>query len=99
MSAVGLISGTAPNKQHVFRFGAPKAHLRSALAPVAPRPSINNTVDGLIGFSVDGFTEAGRASESKITSRHLPHGSGDVGLHANAGPVHEVQEGLALHPR
>jgi hypothetical protein len=31
--------------------------LGSALAFVAPRPSINNTVDSLIGFSVDGFTQ------------------------------------------
>src|SRR5207237_9519790 len=40
-----------------------------------------------------------RASESKIPIRYLPYGSGDVGLHEAAGPVHEVQEGLALHPR
>jgi len=46
-----------------------------------------------------GYTQGRRASESKIASRHLPHGSGDVGLHEAAGPVHEVQEGLVLHPR
>ena len=35
----------------------------------------------------------------KITSRHLPHGSGDVGLYEGTAPVHEVQEGLGIHPR
>src|SRR2546429_4321855 len=58
------------------------------------QPSINNTADAL-----NGFTQTRRASDRKIASRHLPHGSGDVGLHEAAGPVHEVQEGLVLHPR
>ena len=78
----------------------PKADLGSALAIVAPRPSINNTVDGPIGFSRRSGPHAARtASESKIASRHLPHGSGDVGLHEGACPVHEVQEGLVIQPR
>ena len=46
-----------------------------------------------------GYTQGRRASESKIPSRHLPHGSGDVGLDEGARPVHEVQEHLVLHPR
>jgi hypothetical protein len=71
------------------------------------RPSINNTANGLIGFSRrsqrcradHGLTGTRRASDTETASRHLPHGSGDVGLHEAAGPVHEVQEGLVLHPR
>jgi hypothetical protein len=37
--------------------------------------------------------------KAKIASRHLPHGSGDVGVHEGARPVHEVQEGVFIHPR
>jgi hypothetical protein len=73
----------------------PKADLGSAL-----RPSINNTVDGLVGFSRRSRPHAARrASDREIASRHLPHGSGDVGIHEGARPVHEVQEGLVIHPR
>jgi hypothetical protein len=45
------------------------------------------------------FTQTRRASDRKATSRHLPPGSGDVGLHEGAGPLHEVPEHLVLHPR
>src|SRR6266851_5871481 len=66
------------------------------------RFSINDTADGPIGFSCrsprHGFTQTRRASDTKAASRHLPHGSGDVGSDARAGPVHEVQEHLVLHP-
>src|SRR5207245_10480593 len=69
-------------------------------------PSINNTVDGLIGSSRrsaraggHGHTQTRSASDRKAAGRHLPTGSGDVGLYEGAGPVHEVQEHLVLHPR
>src|SRR6266540_3899614 len=79
---------------------------RSPLA-LPTQPSINNTADALNGFSRrsppcrarHGFTQMRRASGRKIASRHLPPGSGDVGLHEAAGPVHEVPERLVVHPR
>jgi hypothetical protein len=81
-----------PNKPR----GVPRVNDRRVVA----RPSINNTVDGPIGFSRRSRLHAARrASDREIASRHLPHGSGDVGLHEGAGPVHEVQEGLVIHPR
>jgi hypothetical protein len=46
-----------------------------------------------------GFTQTRRASDKKAASRHLPPGSGDVGLDEGACPVHEVRDKLVLHPR
>ena len=81
-----------PNKPR----GVPRVNDRRVVA----RPTMHNTVGGLIGSAVDhGHTQARRASDREIASRHLPHGSGDVGVHEAAGPVHEVQEGFAIHPR
>jgi len=40
-----------------------------------------------------------RANDTKAAGRHVPHGSGDLGMDEGAGPVHEVREHLVVHPR
>ena len=61
MSASGSKIGKAQNEE-MFSGLLPKADLGPALALVAPQPSINNTVDGLIGFS-------GSAVDQGLTQR------------------------------
>src|SRR5258708_1756684 len=56
-------------------------------------------VDSKSALSITASWKTRRASDTKAASRHLPPGSGDVGPDARAGPVHEVQERLVLHPR
>jgi hypothetical protein len=98
VTRVGLIRRRRP--RHV-RF-APIADVRrdDAWLGASFQFSINNTSMVWSDSAVDQrFTQTRRASDTKAATRHLPHGSGDVGLHEAAGPVHEVQERLVLHPR
>jgi hypothetical protein len=52
-------------------------------------------LDSAVGH---GLTQTRRASDTKTANRHLSPGSGDVGMDERAGPIHEVQERLVLHP-
>jgi hypothetical protein len=96
---LGVKTRKAQNGQ-MFSGLPPQADFRSARTRSRSQPSINIIRSMVLELAVDQrFTQTRRASDTKAASGDLPPGSGDVGPDARAGPVHEVQERLVLHPR